>query len=497
MRVAQGTRILSVLRKNISLLNWLRIIWILVVLWFEYGLFTYSLASCGWGNEQLSQSTAPPHRVLLVTDPQVWDLSSSGQGILVRLRHWLYHDSLRKNWVHARSLRPDTIIFLGDIIDSGRKIQGDDAYRNAVRHFRQLFSTKTEIDTYFVPGNEDVGLNLLANAGREARDRYFNYFGPANTKVALSNHTLVFLDAPLLVEEDYRRAKLLKGFHELPANDGGSVAFIRSFKDNLIDNRQPVILFTHIPLARPETATCGPLRESGTIHRGAGPGYQNTLGKLTTEFIFEHIKPSLIFSGDDRDYCDYTHLKHAAGDNTKALVVREVTVKSFSPYKHIRSPGFHLLSLVSPHSVVSQPASSVHTFTDSPCFLPSQASIYMSVYIPLSLITLAALIVMTLRQPGSPSTSLLPSPSMTYKGRRSPSPYRRQDRESLISPVTPTSPWRMKGQRFPSLKESSSIAPRRPVIFQTWRIVSNVLVTFLIVILPSVGLWTCLTWISR
>ena len=61
------------------------------------------------------------------------------------------------------------------------------------------------------------------------------------------------------------------------------------------------------------------------------------------------LNPSL-YSGDDRDFCEYTHSRGAAsGDPTApSVLVREVTVKSFSPDKSIRRPGFHLLSLVPP-----------------------------------------------------------------------------------------------------------------------------------------------------
>lgn len=91
---------------------------------------------------------------------------------------------------------------------------------------------RNEVSCYF-PRAEGFGsLNLLANSSPQARDRYFKYFGPANRKVSIHNHTFVFLDAPLLVEEDYRRAKVHKGYEEWKADGAGSVEFIRSFKNN-------------------------------------------------------------------------------------------------------------------------------------------------------------------------------------------------------------------------------------------------------------------------
>lgn len=84
-----------------------------------------------------------------------------------------------------------------------------------------------------------------------------------------------------------------------------------------------------------------------------------------------------IFSGDNRDYCDYIHRLGGASDEVPP--VREVTVKSFSPTRHIRHPGFQLLSLVSPST---QPS-----FADRPCSLPGQNDIYAGPYLFVAVIS--------------------------------------------------------------------------------------------------------------
>lgn len=66
--------------------------------------------------------------------------------------------------------------------------------------------------------------------------------------------------------------------------------------------QDPRILITHIPLARPESASCGPLRERGRILKGAGIGYQNLLGSETTRFLLNNVKPSVIYRWVQRDY---------------------------------------------------------------------------------------------------------------------------------------------------------------------------------------------------
>jgi hypothetical protein len=134
----------------------------------------------------------------------------------------------------------------------------------------------------------------------------------------------------------------------------------------------PKILISHIPLARPEASRCGPLRERGRILKGAGPGYQNLLGSETSRFLLDILRPVVVFSGDDHDYCEH---KHPQG-------VREVTLKSFSSSTGIRRPGFQLLSLIPPHE-----ATTSKTHADRPCFLPDQAGVYYTVYLPVAILT--------------------------------------------------------------------------------------------------------------
>ena len=56
-----------------------------------------------------------------------------------------------------------------------------------------------------------------------------------------------------------------------------------------------------------------------------------------------------IHSGDDHDYCEYTHSIPflSEGPDPKINYVREVTVKAISSAENIRRPGLQLLSLAS------------------------------------------------------------------------------------------------------------------------------------------------------
>lgn len=60
-------------------------------------------------------------------------------------------------------------------------------------------------------------------------------------------------------------------------------------------HKDPVILFSHIPLYRPDGKSCGPLREKGTLRPGVGHGYQNTLEKHASQRLLQSLKPVAIF----------------------------------------------------------------------------------------------------------------------------------------------------------------------------------------------------------
>ena len=141
---------------------------------------------------------------------------------------------------------------------------------------------------------------------KDVKSFYIQSFGPLNREFSIQNHTFIGLDAPGLVDEDYQRAAQGRDYDNWNALHEGTVAFVRSVYTGTsfepssptsltAHEDEPVILLSHIPLSRPTTASCGPLREKGTIHRNVGNGYQSMLGKQTTQFLLEILRPSLIF----------------------------------------------------------------------------------------------------------------------------------------------------------------------------------------------------------
>ena len=165
-----------------------------------------------------------------------------------------------------------------------------------------------------VPGNHDIGLG--DGIRPERLKRFISHFSSSNSTSEtweICNTELIFLDTPSLLNTQD------PSIYESPL----------SFLDNLPAPREviPRILFTHIPLYRPPDTDCGEYRESNRpIQYGGGYQYQNTMSEEMSNKILNATWPlSVIFTGDDHDYCRVEHTLEGRQET-----VPEYTVKSFS-----------------------------------------------------------------------------------------------------------------------------------------------------------------------
>ncbi|ODN91432.1 hypothetical protein L198_05946 [Cryptococcus wingfieldii CBS 7118] len=375
----------------------LRFGWVVLVIWYEAGEFFHSLSTCRFPDSALRQahpdSPAPSH-VVLLADPHVPHPVLSYPEGSYEWVSWIRQNMdilfMKKSWnVVMRLGRVDGVVVVGDMLDWGRGVMDEGEYKSYVDLFRSIFQLPTSTPMHFVPGNHDIPLGPNRLFSPRARARYAKYFEPPNQVVSIANHSLVMLDSVGLVEEDYRHYAAEMQFGEWDSIQGGVIEFVKDLRERKVDRPPgPTILVSHIPLARPERATCGPNRERGRISKGAGPGYQNLLGSKTSKFLLDAINPVVVFSGDDHDYCEHTH---AGG-------VKEVTIKSFSSSAGIRRPGLQLLSLVPPEGP-HPPGGNLlpPTYADRPCFLPDQLGVYWRVYLPLAILTACYLFFTNLR----------------------------------------------------------------------------------------------------
>ncbi|CAG8520889.1 4092_t:CDS:2 [Ambispora gerdemannii] len=338
--------------------------------------------NCEWPiDEDWDITLGKPYRIALITDPQIIDEYSYGRhGILQWCSETFPDFYMQKNWKNLqRQLNPDAIFVLGDLMDGGREWD-DNKWSKEADRYRQLFTPINLMKTpiYYLAGNHDIGFGNKIVPMAYARFR--KLYGKTNYVVSLGNHTIVVVDTVTL---------------------SGDNEALKTEATNLIESlskeeaKPPRILMTHVPLYRPPQTDCGPLRQNNRyIEQGAGYQYQNLVEESLTRFILNGVKPKLIFSGDDHDYCEVQH-PVGENDNSESYNVTEVTVNSFSFAMGIPKPGFALLTLYNPTEAIQSKKSTSSTFSYSQCLLPNQLSIYFK-YIYLALGTLFFIFIQTL-----------------------------------------------------------------------------------------------------
>lgn len=332
---------------------------------------------CQWHNWEHWDKTATPHRVAFIADPQLVD-----DHTYPTMPRWLYYlvrkmsdNYLHINYKHLQSeLNPNTTIFIGDLFDGGREWEDQD-WEEEFRRFNRIFPENPERPSYRgLPGNHDIGFQNISLTNVE---RFAAHFGAANDVFELGNHTFIQLDTISLSHPDDEVNKAAREFFEARKAE--------------TDSKLPKILLTHVPLYRdPNAELCGPGRETTKrfpIMRGHQ--YQTVIEFYPwTEDILKKINPILVFSGDDHDFCDVTHVDYA--DNSRRLA-REISCKTFSMTNGIKRPAVQLLSLYNPADSSPEKPS----YETTMCYLPRPylgAQLYVASMI-MSIISIYVLVV--------------------------------------------------------------------------------------------------------
>ncbi|KAF8932560.1 hypothetical protein BGZ58_006997 [Dissophora ornata] len=333
------------------------------------------------------------------------------------------------------SLKPDAVLFLGDLNDGGRISHGYVFEKNKNRFFERIFQTRTTawnqrplvidptvtteegqpiseahgdeeniaVSGYYqqlanvpldaadreamrntgrsvrlyVAGNHDVGFGDTLI--RSSMVRYKQVFGAVNYEINVGNHSLVVLDT----------LSLSSGIQDIREESHRFLAQMEKETPTL-----PRILFTHVPLFRLDTTYCGDARETEQlILNRKGEQYQNMVNATLSRQILHNVQPDMVFSGDDHDWCEIAH-------SLDGTLTPEVTLPTFSFAQGIQQPGFVMLSLYNPqHKVrnefpmipvdtglpvsMDESAGSVArptqdtTFAYEECMLPNQMLIYL------------------------------------------------------------------------------------------------------------------------
>ncbi|ODV80549.1 Metallo-dependent phosphatase [Suhomyces tanzawaensis NRRL Y-17324] len=300
---------------------------ILLIVWI--GTFAYHerLAPGSAARHCLWPAVQAPTNVLLVADPQLIDNHTyPGRfGPLLTLSQHTVDAYLKRNYkALLTSLKPDYVVFLGDLLDNAR--DSSDAYfANEHRRFQGIFQTPYPYQQgsnllLNTPGNHDIGFGDGVN--QAARTRFINTYGDVNTVTTIADVDFYSLDSLSY------SADAVEINHEA-----------RAFVGSVGPKSRPRILLSHVPLYRDSAKSCGPLRESAYMDvAGHGYQYKNNLDQELSRTLIQNIQPDVIFSGDDHDYCDIVHAP------VDGLETREITVKSISMAMGIKYPAVQLLS---------------------------------------------------------------------------------------------------------------------------------------------------------
>lgn len=345
-----------------QILAYLLALWVVLIHVFERVAIRRALLACQWDDWEQWQKGLVPHRIVLVGDPQIVDAHTypDRPALFNFLIQRISDNYLYRNHVNMHTvLDPDTTIFLGDLFDGGREWEDDEWFREYQRFNRVFPQPPNRRTISSLPGNHDIGYHEILWARLK---RFAAFFGESNDYFELGNHYVIVLDGILLLHPD-------------PVIHQEARHFLETLNDRL-NPLLPRILLIHVPLYHfNDQQPCGPLREKkGKFPVMRGVQYQTVLEYDILQQILSTVRPTVIFSGDDHDYCDVTHLYVKNGVHS---VAREVTVKTASMTNGVRYPALQLLSLFNPYDprpkkiVDADGPVETSTYDTKMCYLPS------------------------------------------------------------------------------------------------------------------------------
>lgn len=364
---------------SLKVLLVLLLFWICIIHYFERVAVSRSLMKCSWKSWEGYKENVSSHRVAFIADPQIVDDHYYERASPIMPYLDFFIRKLSDNYLHRnhrvlhKVLKPDSTIFLGDLFEGGLDWEKDKWLDEYLR-FNKIFDKTPNRRTFYnLPGNHDIGFELI---NYETVKRFFTFFGKSNEVFEIGNHSFIFLDTISLSSSDEEIRKQPE-------------EFLSKISDSL-NPYFPRILLTHVPLYRDkDKLNCGPLRESKKLFPlQKGKQYQTVIDKHISEKVLRIVKPIMIFSGDDHDYCEIVHEYSSEGSISKA---REITVKSASMTGGIQYPAIQLLSLYNPYDLKTDISQQTKTFETKMCFLPppyKALKIYSFLYL-LSIILLA------------------------------------------------------------------------------------------------------------
>ncbi|KAF9439023.1 hypothetical protein BGZ76_001475 [Entomortierella beljakovae] len=394
----------------------LRLIWLVVLLFGEHGVYWAMINQCTWPENSAwkkhSSSLGNRYRIAVIADPQLTDWYSYKQsGLALKLTEFYTDIFMRRSFSRLhRKLQPDAVVFLGDLLDGGRETADGKVFKKNKNRFMEgvfdsartawnlrplvmdeletrdpkISSSDTRNEQDKSVQNGDYLLNITGQFDQvnsvpsDPADRADIRSGGKSVRFYVSgNHDTGFGDT--LVRNAVKRYKndfgslnyiTTAGNHSLVVLDtlalSSNIHSIREESHNFLmrlGQEKPLlprILFTHVPLFRLDTTPCGDARVSKQLILDRnGDQYQNMVNSSLTREILRTIQPDMIFSGDDHDWCEIVH------SHDGNILTPEVTVPTFSFAQGSQQPAFVMLSLYNPQRLAKNTGPIMYTSTSS------------------------------------------------------------------------------------------------------------------------------------
>ncbi|KAF0291785.1 Amidophosphoribosyltransferase [Amphibalanus amphitrite] len=328
----------------------------LLLLYCELAHHYLVLTQCRWPDPL--PGADPGLRVMVVSDPH-----------LLGSRHGHWFDRLRREWQMHRSyvsavglLRPQLVLFLGDLYDEGKWSEPAE-FRETAARFERLFPVSEDMQRLVVAGNHDIGFHYSAHRHLWRRfDVVHNTSGVQLVSVSERVH-LVLVNSVAMERDGCR---LCAAAEKQLAAVAETLRCSRS-PNKACDGVQRVsysrpILVQHYPLYRRSDTHCrgpdsAPLSERSAPFR---PGWE-CLSQEASQVLLSRLRPRLVLSGHTHHFCRTEHRlgsapADGAGGASAAVsegqeTVTEYSVPSFS-WRNRNNPSFLMVRLSSDrHSV--------------------------------------------------------------------------------------------------------------------------------------------------
>lgn len=169
---------------------------ILVILIFNEYLI-YFLQRVQW--QKAACRTENCNRILFVADPQLL-----GENNELWIARWDSDRHISKNYRQAFShVKPDAVIFLGDLTDEG-SMADDVQFQRYFKRFRKVFPSVGGVDRIYLPGDNDIGGEGWEPVKKDKIERFLAFFWSKTTLKLKNNLNFYVVDLirHVMAEED-------------------------------------------------------------------------------------------------------------------------------------------------------------------------------------------------------------------------------------------------------------------------------------------------------